>query len=154
MADIIKDYSLTIMKKQAFSTHESLLEYFRELEQKGRTFYKAERSFAATLARFRHMLTNDQMPMNRDLIGVMRRPQDKLDLTPIETQFPGIREKILCDKPIEIRHVNPINPFKPEQRPPEKYVWFRAIGPLPDDMAAHHHRQRSVKWRTEPDGIW
>ena len=31
---------------------------------------------------------------NCDLIGVMRRPQDELDLTPIENEFPGIREKI------------------------------------------------------------
>ena len=23
----------------------------------------------------------------------------------------------------------------------------------PDDLAAHHHRQRSLKWRTEPDGM-
>ena len=23
----------------------------------------------------------------------------------------------------------------------------------PEDLAAHHHRQRSVKWRTEPDGM-
>ena len=51
----------------------------------------------------------------------------------------GIRKKILCDKPIELRHVNPINPFKPEKRAPEKYVWFRAIGPLPDEMAVHRY---------------
>ncbi|MBN2044481.1 MAG: nicotinate (nicotinamide) nucleotide adenylyltransferase [Anaerolineales bacterium] len=29
-----------------------------------------------------------------DLIGVMRRPQDHLDMTPLETAFPGICEKV------------------------------------------------------------
>ena len=52
---------------------------------------------------------------------------------------PDIREKILCDKPIEIRQVNPIHPFKPEKRPPVKYVWFRAIGPIPDVIAVHQY---------------
>jgi len=36
----------------------------------------------------------DEFIANCDLIGVMRRPQDELDLTPIETQFPTLREKI------------------------------------------------------------
>ncbi|MGD9161564.1 MAG: hydantoinase/oxoprolinase family protein [Desulfobacteraceae bacterium] len=35
MADIIKDYSLTIMKNQLDTTHEGLLEFFKGLEQKG-----------------------------------------------------------------------------------------------------------------------
>ncbi len=51
----------------------------------------------------------------------------------------GMREKILCDKPIEIRPVNPINPFQPEKKPPRRYVWFRAISPLPDDDATHRY---------------
>jgi len=36
----------------------------------------------------------DEFIANCDLIGVMRRPQDKLDLTPIENRFPRISEKI------------------------------------------------------------
>ena len=51
----------------------------------------------------------------------------------------AIRDKILCEKPIEIRHVNPVNPFHPEKKPPEKYVWFRAIGPMPNDLAVHQY---------------
>ena len=52
---------------------------------------------------------------------------------------PGIREKILCDKPIEIRVINPINPIKPDKRPPEKYVWLRAISALPDELPVHQY---------------
>jgi acyl-CoA thioesterase-2 len=50
---------------------------------------------------------------------------------------PEIYEKLVCKKPIEIRVVNPVNPFAPKTLPPEKYVWFRAIDKIPDDMAIH-----------------
>ncbi len=36
----------------------------------------------------------DEFIANCDLIGVMRRPQDELELTPIAERFPGILEKI------------------------------------------------------------
>ncbi len=52
---------------------------------------------------------------------------------------PKILEKLLCKKPIEIRVVNPMNPFDPKPRPPEKYVWFRAIDKIPDDTATHRY---------------
>lgn len=51
---------------------------------------------------------------------------------------PAILEKLLCKKPIEIRVVNPVNPFAPKPMPPEKYVWFRAIGKIPQEDAAAH----------------
>jgi len=50
---------------------------------------------------------------------------------------PEIYEKLVCKKPIEIRVVNPINPFAPKTLPPEKYIWFRAIDKITDDMATH-----------------
>ena len=51
----------------------------------------------------------------------------------------GIREKLLCKKPIELRLVNPVNPFDPTPMPPVKYIWFRAIGKLPEDAAIHRY---------------
>jgi len=50
-----------------------------------------------------------------------------------------IREKILCKKPIEIRPVDPINPFAPERRQPIRYSWFKAIDDLPNDPAIHQY---------------
>ena len=52
---------------------------------------------------------------------------------------PAILEKLLCKKPIEIRVVNPVNPFSPKPMPPKKYVWFRAIDKIPDDEATHRY---------------
>lgn len=50
-----------------------------------------------------------------------------------------LRTKILCDKPIEIRPVNPVNPFAPDVREPRRYSWLRAAGELPDDPALHQY---------------
>ncbi|RMF19245.1 MAG: acyl-CoA thioesterase II [Gammaproteobacteria bacterium] len=49
-----------------------------------------------------------------------------------------IREQFTCDRPIEIRPVNPPNYLKPEPMPPFKYNWFRAIRKIPDDVRWHH----------------
>jgi acyl-CoA thioesterase-2 len=41
------------------------------------------------------------------------------------------------DRPIDIRPVAPMDPFRPEVRPPERMLWFRAAGPMPDDPLLH-----------------
>jgi acyl-CoA thioesterase-2 len=42
------------------------------------------------------------------------------------------------DRPIDFRPVDPVDPFRPEKRPPVKYVWLRAEGTLPEGSLAHH----------------
>jgi acyl-CoA thioesterase-2 len=51
----------------------------------------------------------------------------------------GVREKLLGDKPIEIRPVTYVDPFDPQPREPVKYVWFRAAAALPDDPQVHKY---------------
>ena len=51
----------------------------------------------------------------------------------------NIVKKLLYPNPIELRVVNPVNPFHPVPMPPDKFVWFRATGPLPDDAATHRY---------------
>jgi len=102
--------------------------------QKGRAIFSMAASFQIDEPGFDHQ---DEIPDVQGPDGLepeMETARKLADHIP-----PGIREKILCEKPIEIRHVNPINPFKPEKRIPVKYVWFRAIGLLPDEMAVHHY---------------
>ncbi|MCM0613517.1 acyl-CoA thioesterase II [Marinobacter sediminum] len=48
-----------------------------------------------------------------------------------------MRKSLTRDRPIEIRPVDPVNPFKPEKRPPHKQSWLRAQGKLPDDPVLH-----------------
>jgi len=63
-------------------------------------------------------------------VEMARRLADEIPL--------AILEKLLCKKPIELRVVNPVNPFSPTPMPPEKYVWFRTIGSMPKNNAAAH----------------
>lgn len=48
-----------------------------------------------------------------------------------------LRDTLTRERPIEIRPVDPINPFKPEARPPHKQSWFKTQGHLPDDPVLH-----------------
>jgi acyl-CoA thioesterase-2 len=41
------------------------------------------------------------------------------------------------DRPIEFRPVDPVDPIAPEARPPLKYVWFRAVDSLSDELVLH-----------------
>lgn len=50
-----------------------------------------------------------------------------------------LRDKWLCDKPIEMRPVNFINPLKPQPSPAKRYTWFRANGQMPDDPRIHKY---------------
>ncbi len=52
---------------------------------------------------------------------------------------PPLREKVVGERPIEVRPVRPWNPLCPDERPPDSQVWFKSNGPLPDDPAVHRH---------------
>lgn len=47
------------------------------------------------------------------------------------------RERLMKRRAIDMRPVEPVDPLKPEKRPPHKQTWFRAEGELPDDPALH-----------------
>jgi len=50
-----------------------------------------------------------------------------------------LRERALAEKPIEIRPVNPQDPLSPERREPQRQIWYRAAGRLPDDLSVHQY---------------
>ena len=41
------------------------------------------------------------------------------------------------DRPIDIRPVDPIDPFRPATRPPRRLLWLRTEGAMPDDPLLH-----------------
>ncbi len=43
------------------------------------------------------------------------------------------------ERPIEIRPVTPVNPFKGKKMPPFNYFWFKANGNVTDDLNLHHY---------------
>ena len=102
--------------------------------QNGQAIFSMSASFQIEEEGFAHQ---DEMPVVPGPEGIqseLEMARQRADQIP-----PGLREKLLCIKPIEIRHINPVNPFAPKIMPPRKYVWFRTISEMPPDAAAHRY---------------
>ena len=102
--------------------------------QKGQPIFTSSASFQYDENGFEH-----QNPMP-DVVGPENLPSElemirqRADLIP-----ESMREKLLCAKPIEFRPVVGEDPFNPQVSDPNKYVWFRADGTLPDNLALHKY---------------
>ena len=48
---------------------------------------------------------------------------------------PQMKEVVARDRAIEIRRIDPINPFKPKKQEPTQKVWFRAAESVGEDVA-------------------
>jgi acyl-CoA thioesterase-2 len=102
--------------------------------QKGRPIFAMSCSFQINESGFEHQM---KMP---DVEGPDGITSDLERYRQVQNRIPsGIRDKLICDKPIEIRQVNPMNPFQPQKKEPVKYSWFRAVGQMPDDQSVHQY---------------
>ncbi len=103
--------------------------------QKGRAILSMSASFQTEETGFEHQ---DPMP---DGIPGPEKLMSEIDLArQISDKIPAsIRNQILCVKPIEIRPVNPVNPFAPKKETPDRYVWFKTIHAMPDDLSIHKY---------------
>jgi len=102
--------------------------------QKGRPIFAMSCSFQISESGFEHQM---QMP---DVSGPDGFMSDLDRYRMVQDRIPsGIRDKLICDKPIEIRQVNPVNPFKPQKEKAIKYTWFKAVGKMPDEQSVHQY---------------
>lgn len=102
--------------------------------QRGRAIFSMSASFKVFETGFEHQVEAPDVPGPEGVgseLEMARRVEHKIP--------PAIRNVILCDKPIEIRPVNPIDPFAPQKEEPVRYVWFKTIDTMPDDMAVHRY---------------
>jgi acyl-CoA thioesterase-2 len=102
--------------------------------QKGRAIFNMSVSFQLNESGFNHQDDAPEVTPPEDLESELELAHKVADKIPLK-----IRGKILCKKPIEMRTVNPINPFAPEKREPVLYTWLKAIDPLQDDFAVHQY---------------
>ena len=51
----------------------------------------------------------------------------------------AMRERIVAERPIEVRPVQRIDPMNPKVHKPVKQVWFRTNGTLPDRVSLHQY---------------
>lgn len=102
--------------------------------QKGRAIFSMSASFQIQETGFDHQDTAPEVSGPDGIESELEMSHRVADRIPEK-----VRDRILCEKPIEIRPVNPINPFAPKKKKPVKYNWFKAISRMPDDPAAHQY---------------
>lgn len=100
--------------------------------QKGRLIFTLTASFHKKEDGFDHQ---DKMPITDS-------PEVLIDEDERCLKFPDvmpehIRKESLCKSPIEIRQVEPKNPYLPEIRAPINKIWFRSAGKLLDNQDIH-----------------
>jgi acyl-CoA thioesterase II len=102
--------------------------------QRGQAIFTGIASFQGEEPGAAHAATMPEVPGPEDLPSDLERWRRYADLVPER-----VREKLLCDKPIEIRPVMQVDLVKPEPAAPVKHVWFRADGPMPQDPQVHKY---------------
>ena len=100
--------------------------------QGGKEILTGSMSFQVAEEGFEHQL---DMPSAPDPEGLKSEQERGELLAPHVPEH--LRDTLTRDRPIEIRPVDPVNPLKPEPRPPYKQSWFRTQGHLPDDPVLH-----------------
>jgi acyl-CoA thioesterase II len=100
--------------------------------QHGQAIFNMAASFQIDEDGVEHQLEMPSVPPPEEL------PRELDLIRSIADRIPErLREVYTEDRPIEMRPVDPVDPFNPRSGPPVKHVWLRAIGQMPDEDLAH-----------------
>jgi len=109
--------------------------------QDGRAIYNMAASFQIEEPGFDHQTeVMPDVPGPDELLSERELGEQYLESLPaaVRAAVPAaMRERVLADRPIEIRPVAPLPPLNPPKLEPRRRVWFRASGALPDRRALH-----------------
>ncbi|MGH1362304.1 MAG: acyl-CoA thioesterase II [Calditrichia bacterium] len=99
--------------------------------QKGRAIFSMGASFQLEQEGLDHQVDMPDVPGPEDL------PSDQDTLRALGDKLPASFSWMLMDRPIEFRPIDPLDPLNPEKRPPQRHIWMRAKGKIPDDKSLH-----------------
>ncbi|EAB1638384.1 acyl-CoA thioesterase II [Salmonella enterica] len=102
--------------------------------QNGKPIFYMTASFQAPEPGFEHQKTMPTVVGPEGLPSETEIAQSLAHLLP-----PILKEKLLCDRPLEIRPVEFHNPLKGHVAAPVRQVWIRANGTVPDDIRVHQY---------------
>jgi acyl-CoA thioesterase-2 len=102
--------------------------------QNGRPIFFMMASFQLFQPGLEHAESMPNVPGPESLKSEVELARAHADLIP-----ESLREQFVCDKPIEMRPVVPMNPFDPKPMAAERNVWFRANGTMPADPQVHRY---------------
>ncbi len=102
--------------------------------QKGKPIFHLSASFHVEEEGFDHAAAMPPVPPPERLASesdLWRRYESRIP--------PPMRARVLNDRPIELRPVDPVDVFTPDQKPPEHALWMKAAAPIGDDAALHRY---------------
>ena len=100
--------------------------------QHGQAIFNLSASFHRHEDGLEHQPTMPDVPRPEDLPSELTIIREMADRIP-----ESYRATWTQDRPIDFRPVAPVDPFRAEARPPERQVWLRAIGSMPDEPLLH-----------------
>lgn len=102
--------------------------------QGGKPIFSMSASFQTPEEGFDHQAEKPDAPGPDGLLSEAELARAAKDRIP-----EAFLERALAERPIEVRPVEPVDPLNPERRPPQRKVWFRAAGRLPDAPRVHQY---------------
>jgi acyl-CoA thioesterase II len=100
--------------------------------QHGQAIFHLSASFQPEEAGPEHQIAMPEAPDPEGLPTFAEWVAPSLGSVPDE-----VRRWLTRDRPIDVRPVAPVDPFRPTPRPPRQLVWIRANGRLPDSLLLH-----------------
>jgi len=100
--------------------------------QHGQQIFTMAASFQAAESGFDHQIARPSVPEPESLPSTDSPPAQVLAQLPER-----VRRFFLPPRPFEFRMVRPIEYLRPRREAPAREIWFRAVGPLPDDEMLH-----------------
>jgi len=102
--------------------------------QNGQAIFYMTASFKAKESGFEHQNKMPSAPDPEDLISEQDMALMHTEMLPV-----SIRDKLVGEKPIEMRPVSFVDPSDPEVEPAKRLVWLKANGKMPDDLRVHRY---------------
>ncbi len=102
--------------------------------QNGELLFQMAVSFKLPEKGYEHQDKMPNVPQPEELISEQEMSLIHVDMLPEH-----LRDKLVCEKPIEMRPVTFVHPVEPEIEPPKRFVWFKANGKMPNDLSIHRY---------------
>lgn len=102
--------------------------------QNGKPIFYMTASFQSQEEGFEHQNSMPDVPSPDGLMSETEIARKFAHLIPEK-----VREKFIGNQPIEMRPVKFHNPLQGSVEEPNRYVWFRANGAIPDDLRVHQY---------------
>ena len=102
--------------------------------QEGEAIFSLAASFQVEEPGLEHQDAMPDVPAPESL-----RSETELALAFADRLPEAVRARAAMPRPVEIRPVDPRDPFAPTARKPTRRLWYRAVDRLPDDPALHRY---------------